>query len=94
MNQFSDVTPAMLLEAANYLEHAGMTGAQLTSMHHSKVRNESFKSVYGYFQRPDTLRDNNLQFGRRLLKAASLHRLTGESNLDVLVQAVLLKYPL
>lgn len=92
--QIQEVTPALLLEAAKYLEQAGMTGAQLTRMHHSKIRNESFKSVYGYFQRPDTLKDNNLQFGRRLVKTACLHRFSGESNLDVLVQAVLLKYPL
>jgi hypothetical protein len=92
--QIHEVTPALLLEAAKYLEQAGMTGAQLTRMHHSKIGNESFKSVYGYFQRPDTLKDNNLQFGCRLVKTACLHRFSGESNLDVLVEAVLLKYPL
>ena len=79
-----------VVEAAHYLEAAGMTAHQLTSLHHRSK--ESYKSLYRYWSVNREPRPKSLDYAYRLLFVEREHR-KGNQPLDGLIARALSKYP-
>ncbi|MGQ3083939.1 MAG: hypothetical protein ACT6SF_13285 [Hydrogenophaga sp.] len=84
-----------LLADLDYLEMAGLTLAQLRSLHHWSDRPEAservtFSSVRDYFSCGRGMRQNNAAFADRLRTVADLHR----RGLAGLVEIARHKHPL
>jgi hypothetical protein len=86
------VSPAQLVEAATYLQQAGMSNAALRDMHHSPRRDETFSATLRYFSGKANLLRANLIYGSRLAYVADAHRRTNRP-FSELVQEALLRYP-
>lgn len=84
-----------VIAAALYLESAGMTGHQLTRLHHFSIsgRKVSFAETYRYFEHPKQLRLNNLRFAERLVFVADEHR-RGGRELDAIIDEARRRWPL
>lgn len=84
-----------LLTDLEYLEAAGMTIAQLRSLHHWSDRPEAmervtFSSARDYFSQGREMKSNNAAFADRLRCVADLH----QRGLVGLVENALRRYPL
>lgn len=86
---------ADVIAAALYLESVGMTGHQLTRLHHFSIngRKVSFAETYRYFENPKDLRQNNLRFAERLKFVADTHRLGGRG-IDSIIDEARERWPL
>jgi Meiotically up-regulated gene 113 len=86
------VSPAQLVEAAEYLESHGMSVALLRDIHHSPRRDETFKSTRRYFAEKTNLLQTNILYGVRLVYVADQHRIGG-NDFEELVQEALHRHP-
>lgn len=84
-----------LVDSARYLEKAGMSGEQLSQIHHfwRSGRRVTFSVTYKYFGVNKELRENNIRFAERLKFVAEQHMLHGQ-RFSNLVQQAVKKYPL
>ena len=80
-----------VVEAAHYLEAAGMTAHQLTSLHHRSK--DSYKSLYRYWSVNREPRPKSLDYAYRLLFVEREHRKSNNQPLDGLIARALSKYP-
>ena len=84
-----------LVEAALYLKSVGMTGAQLSQLHHDSLvgKRVSFSKTCNYFSRNTDIRPINVHYAERLKYVAAEHRRTGDS-LGALAKRALARWPL
>lgn len=84
-----------LIEAAKYLESVGMSGQQLTQLHHFSLtgRMVTFKEAYRYFGTKKDLGEKNANYAARLSFMADCHK-RGRHNIDVLIQEAIARWPL
>lgn len=71
------VSPASLVEAADYLEKHRMPLDLLRALHHSPRRDETFASTRRYFSKKHDLHHKNQLYGARLMFIADEHRSSG-----------------
>ncbi len=84
-----------LVEAAHYLQAAGMSQRQLTSLHHRSKTGwqQTFNSLYSYWSVNRDPRQTTVDFANRVLYIAREHEFTNQS-LDALIERALSKWPL
>ena len=83
-----------IVKAAKYLQSAGMTSEQLSRIHHFsiKARTISFGQTVGYFSTDKNLRQNNLNFAKRIELVESEHR-RAPGNFDAMVAQAVRQVP-
>ena len=89
---FASVSPAQLVEAAEYLERQGMSLSLLRDIHHSPRRDETFRSTNRYFSEKSDLLEKNIAYGARLVYVAEQRHLTSQ-DFEALVQEALSRHP-
>ena len=86
------VSPARLVEAAEYLEQQRMPLGLLRDLHHSPRQDETFASTRRYFSKKLDLHLKNQLYGARLMFVASEYRSSGRP-LEELAQEALRRHP-
>ena len=79
-------------EAAQYLESVGMTGKELSALHHLN-KSLTFRGVIDYFNVNRDIRRQTSDFANRVLFVAREHRIRSRP-LDSLIQLALNRWPL
>jgi hypothetical protein len=80
-----------LLEAARYLQSAGMSNKILRLVHH--LKGETFNMTLSYFARHSELQGRNIAYAQRLILMAEQHAKTGRS-WEALAQDALDRFPM
>ena len=85
-----------VVNAARYLQTAGMSTDELTALHHFSLSGKrvTFGSIPRYFAGSKELQDNNAAFAERICYVASEHRVKPEKTFAALVRTALAKWPL
>jgi len=84
---------AQVVEAARYLQSAGMSVQHLQAIHHSVRKTETFAATIRYFGENKDLGDKNTRYAQRLGFIAAEHRRTG-TGFSTLVDEALRRWPL